>query len=189
MSQAQIDGTHNPLLQTIHCSELPIQEALFNPSGERIVLVGNRPYFFTYDLQSGRTIQSRRGLWNEGLGGSDTELVKGSLAHPRFSPDGSILAVTGRRGYVHLLDSRAPGSGQVLGQLRVPSGEIAGIAWSGDGTTITTASKDADVYAWDVRTQTCVSRWRDEGGFGTCAVESDASGEYMAVGCVILLAY
>jgi U3 small nucleolar RNA-associated protein 18 len=160
---------------------------VFSPAGDRILLTGPRPYFFTYDLQGGQMVKSMRGLWNEGLGGTDTETShSGGLHHARYSPDGSLIAIAGRRGYVHLLDARNPGSGQVVGQLRVPNGQLAGLTWSADGTTITTASKEAEVYVWDVRSQSCVSRWRDEGGFGTCKIEADASGQYLAIGWVRL---
>ncbi|CAG8767588.1 3155_t:CDS:2, partial [Acaulospora colombiana] len=58
-----IDGHTNPLLQTVHIPSLPISSAIYHPSGSHIVLTGQRPFFFKYDLQSGACIKSPRGFW------------------------------------------------------------------------------------------------------------------------------
>ncbi|GAA5882871.1 hypothetical protein JCM3774_006323, partial [Rhodotorula dairenensis] len=183
----QIDGTENPLLQTLHLPELPITSAAFHPSGSSILLTGSRPFFLSYDLQTGQTLRSPRGLLNAGLGGSDKQSTGGSggMERFRFSPGaGDVLALAGRRGYVHLVDWSSSGvsrGGQVIGEVKM-NVAVKGIAWQRDGRELLTLGEDSEVYVWDVGTRKCIDRWRDEGGFGSCALESSNDGNWTAVG-------
>ncbi|BGO93747.1 hypothetical protein NBRC10512_006627 [Rhodotorula toruloides] len=183
----QIDGTDNPLLQTLHLPELPILNAAFHPSGSSILLTGSRPFFLSYDLQTGQTLRSPRGLLNAGLGGSDKASTGGSggMERFRFSPGaGDVLAVGGRRGYVHLVDWSSSGvsrGGQVIGEVKM-NVSVKGIAWQRDGRELLTLGEDSEVYVWDVGTRKCVDRWRDEGGFGSVALETSRDGAWTAVG-------
>ncbi len=54
----QIDGKTNPLVQTIHVPDLPIQHASFHPSGSSVLISGIRPFLYAYDLQAGRVVRS-----------------------------------------------------------------------------------------------------------------------------------
>ncbi|BGP34186.1 U3 snoRNP protein [Rhodotorula toruloides] len=183
----QIDGTDNPLLQTLHLPELPISNAAFHPSGSSILLTGSRPFFLSYDLQTGQTLRSPRGLLNAGLGGSDKASTGGSggMERFRFSPGaGDVLAVGGRRGYVHLVDWSSSGvsrGGQVIGEVKM-NVAVKGIAWQREGRELLTLGEDSEVYVWDIGTRKCVDRWRDEGGFGSVALETSKDGAWTAVG-------
>ncbi|BGP18481.1 hypothetical protein JCM10213_001203 [Rhodosporidiobolus nylandii] len=183
----QIDGTDNPLLQTLYLPELPIQSAAFHPSGSSILLTGPRPFFLSYDLQTGQTLRSPRGLLNAGLGGSDKASTGGSggLERFRFSPGaGDVLAVGGRRGYVHLVDWSSSGvsrGGQVIGEVKM-NVPVKGISWQREGRELLTLGENSEVYVWDIGTRKCVDRWRDEGGFGGVALESSRNGEWTAIG-------
>ena len=195
----QIDGTHNPLVQSVHIPDLPITNASFHPSGLSILLMGQRPFFYSYDLQAGRIIRSPRGLWTGELGGDDAQASNnfgGSLENFKFSPDGRFVAIAGRRGYVHLLDWGTAGSGmisggnggQLIGQIKMNTG-IRGLAWIKGGTELVTVGDDAAVYVWDVGTRKCIHRWKDDGGFGPSFVEVDRNDKYVAVGCVHIFLY
>ncbi|GAA5899714.1 hypothetical protein JCM6882_005420 [Rhodosporidiobolus microsporus] len=183
----QVDGTDNALLQTLHLPELPISAAAFHPSGSSILLTGPRPFFLSYDLQTGQTLRSPRGLLNAGLGGSDKAATGGSggMERFRFSPGaGDVLAVGGRRGYVHLVDWSSSGvsrGGQVIGEVKM-NVAVKGIAWQREGKELLTLGDDSEVYVWDIGTRKCVDRWRDEGGFGSVALETSKNGEWTAVG-------
>ena len=183
----QIDGTDNPLLQSLHLPELPISSAAFHPSGSSILLTGNRPFFLSYDLQTGQTLRSPRGLLNAGIGGSDKSVTGGAggMQKFRFSPGtGDMLAVGGRRGYVHLVDWSASGvsrGGQVIGEVKM-NDAVKGIAWQREGKELLTLGENSEVYVWDVGSRKCIDRWKDDGGFGGIGLETSRNGEWTAVG-------
>lgn len=174
----QIDGTTNALLTTLHVPELPIAAASYHPSGDSVLLTGPRPFFMSYDLQSGTVLRSPRGLLTADLSGTST----GGLNHATFSPDGDTLAVGGRRGHVHLVDWGKGGAatGQVVGEVKM-NVAVKGVAWQKGGRELLTLGEDAEVYCWDVGERKCVARWRDEGGFGACQIAASGSG-FTAVG-------
>lgn len=136
-------------------------------------------------------------------GGGNTE----SILHTAFSPStGSLLAVAGRGGNVHLVDWKS-GAGQVIGSLKCASsgggggGGVQGLWWvpsasaegalggeagiGNDEKHLAVMTGDAEVYIWDVGQRRCVRRWKDEGGYRTAgrvlAGGGGANG-YMAIG-------
>ena len=197
---------------------------------------GPRPFFYTYDLQQGTSTMHRRGLWGSGDIFDDSAVVsvgrrkrtgeKGGAAsrgssntsstftHTAFSPcTGSLLAVAGRGGVVHLVDWKS-GAGQVVGSLTCTSGGggggggIQGLWWvpgggkdvalgdgkdgSDDEKHLAVLTGEAEVYIWDVGQRRCVKRWKDEGGYrGAGRVLAGSGGGvgsgWMAVGLVFFL--
>jgi U3 small nucleolar RNA-associated protein 18 len=197
---------------------------------------GPRPFFYTYDLQQGTSTMHRRGLWGSGeifddsavvsvgrrkrTGGKGGAASRGSITsstftHTAFSPcTGSLLAVAGRGGVVHLVDWKS-GAGQVVGSLTCTSGGggggggIQGLWWvPGGGKDVALGDRngssggiagddekhlavltgEAEVYIWDVGQRRCVKRWKDEGGYrGAGRVLAGSSGVgsgWMAIGLV-----
>ena len=63
-----------------------------------------------------------------------------------FDPSGEVLAVAGRRGYIHLVDWKS-GAGQVVGSLKMNAG-VKDLWWT-RGELMTLSDK-AEVYVWDV---------------------------------------
>lgn len=183
----KVDGVDNALLQSFHAQELPISSAAIHPAGTTLLLTGRRPFFITCDLQSGAMSRSPRGLLNEGLGGSEgSDASGGGLDRFAFSPDGSQLAIAGRRGYVHLLAWNADGSGcgsHVIGRVKT-NAAVRSIAWRRNGAELVTLCDDSCLYTWDVGTRRCISKRPDEGGFGACSLALDANDRYAAVGYV-----
>jgi len=181
----KVDGVDNALLQSFHAQELPISSAAIHPAGTTLLLTGRRPFFITCDLQSGAMSRSPRGLLNEGLGGSEgSDASGGGLDRFAFSPDGSQLAIAGRRGYVHLLAWNADGSGcgsHVIGRVKT-NAAVRSIAWRRNGAELVTLCDDSCLYTWDVGTRRCISKRPDEGGFGACSLALDANDRYAAVG-------
>lgn len=196
-TKIQIDGLTNPLLQTLYIPDLPTpsSSSCFHPSGNSILLTStSRPYFYTYDLQSGRAVKSARGLWAGAPGGEEGGGETRSLEIARFDEydGGRLLAVGGRRGYVHLVDwgsssggSGGGGGGQVVASLKAHS-PIKDVAWvsSSDGQQkkLMTLTQDAEVYIWDIGTRRCISRWKDEGNFGANILAASRNGRHSAVG-------
>lgn len=174
-------------MHTVHIPALPITSASFHPSGNSVLLTGPRPFYYTLDLQSGQTTRSPRGLWGSvNANGAHADLSMETCA---FDPSGSVLAVAGRRGYVHLVDWRAGGAAQVVGSVKMNSG-VRALWWSrqpgADGfhNELLTLGADAEMYVWDIGERRCVRRWKEEGGYGITVMSGDKHGKYLAVGFV-----
>ncbi|KAI0045734.1 WD40 repeat-like protein [Auriscalpium vulgare] len=179
-----IDGHTNPHLQTLHIPSLPVTAASFHPSGSSILLTGQRPFYYTYDLQSGATTRSPRGLWGTTFNSSNPGSEDLSMEVTAFDPSGEVLAVAGRRGYVHLVDWKS-GAGQVVGSVK-GNAAVKALWWArtpgGTGRELLALGEDAEVYVWDVGARRCVRRWKDDGGFGARVLSGDRAGNYIAVG-------
>lgn len=106
----------------------------------------------------------------------------GNMEICAFDPTGEVLAVGGRRGYIHLVDWRS-GSGQVVGSVKMNSG-VKSVWWTqGSGRSeLMSLGEDAEVYVWDVGEKRCVRKWKDEGGYGSHIMSGDRSGQYLGIG-------
>lgn len=153
---------------------------MFHPDGTSVLLTGPRPYYYSYDLQSGTQHRSPRGLWGTTFNGN--EMKDGSMEICAFDPTGEVLAVAGRRGYVHLVDWRS-GSGQVIGSVKMNAG-VKSVWWTrGSGRSeLMSLGEDAEVYVWDVGEKRCVRRWKDDGGYGSHIISGDRTGQYLGIG-------
>jgi U3 small nucleolar RNA-associated protein 18 len=174
-----VDGHTNPHLQTLHIPALPVTNAQFHPSGSSVLLTGHRPFYYTYDLQSGATTRSPRGLWGTTFA-NEGDNADHSMHVCAFNPCGDVLAVAGRHGYVHLVDWRS-GAGQVVGSVKANAG-VRALWWLPNGRELMSLGEDAEAYLWDVGTRRCVHRWKDDGGFASRVLAGDRSGSYVAVG-------
>ncbi|EGN94195.1 hypothetical protein SERLA73DRAFT_115150 [Serpula lacrymans var. lacrymans S7.3] len=175
-----IDGLTNPHMQTLHIPSLPLSNAVFHPDGSSILLTGSRPFYYTYDLQSGASHRSPRGLWGTTFS-SDRTAQGATMEMCAFNPTGDILAVAGRRGYIHLVDWRS-GTAQVTGELKANTA-IKSIWWARGGRgELMSLGEDSQVYVWDIGQRRCVKRWQDEGGFGSRLMSGDKAGNYLAIG-------
>ncbi|SPO22551.1 related to UTP18 - possible U3 snoRNP protein involved in maturation of pre-18S rRNA [Ustilago trichophora] len=208
----QIDGKTNPLVQTIHVPDLPIQHASFHPSGSSVLLSGNRPFLYAYDLQAGRVVRSIpwRGAGSlHGQSSAEDDGTELRLSDAKFQPhtaeEGNrLLAIGGRRGVVHLLDWGRSGAagGTRIGGVRMNSA-LAGFTWDaasvlgdrGTGIGVTGTGKDVElltmstegsVHLWDIRNMGlevgCTSIWTDPGSFAAKGLEVSPNGKFWTVG-------
>lgn len=102
-----------------------------------------------------------------------------------FNVTGDVLAVAGRRGYVHLVDWRS-GAAQVVGSVKM-NAPVKAVWWSRgiDRQELVTLGEDAEVYVWDVAERKCLRRWTDDGGFGSVTMTGDNAGRYFSIGHVL----
>ncbi|CDU24698.1 related to UTP18-possible U3 snoRNP protein involved in maturation of pre-18S rRNA [Sporisorium scitamineum] len=207
----QIDGRTNPLVQTVHVPDLPIQHASFHPSGSSALISGNRPFLYAYDLQAGRVVRSIpwRGAGSLQSQSAQDDGAELNLSDAKFQPhtaeEGNrLLAIGGRRGAVHLLDWGRSGAagGTRIGGVRMNS-PLAGFTWDaasvlgdrGTGIGVTGTGKDVElltmstegsVHLWDIRNMGleigCTSIWNDPGSFGAKGLEVSPNGKFWTVG-------
>lgn len=179
LSCAQIDGHTNPSLLSIHIPSLPIKSLQFHPSGSSLLLTGPRPFYYTYDLQSQRCLRSPQNLLSSLTGSASSSQ---SLEKTAFSPDGSVLAIAGKRGSITLMAWGPGGSGQVLTTLYSGrTGAVHDLLWRSE-KELWVLGEGSEVDVWDLGERRCVGRWRDYGGFGGRLLGGSGRGEYCAVG-------
>ena len=100
-----------------------------------------------------------------------------------FDPTGDMLAVAGRKEYVHLVDWRSR-TGQVVDSVKLNC-RVRDIWWGrgeGGGGELMTLGDDSQVYVWHVGERKCIRRWQDDGGFGSHIMSGDLGGKYLAIG-------
>lgn len=184
-----IDGHTNPSLLNLHIASLPLTNAQFHPSGTALLMTGPRPYYYTFDLRSQRCLRSPETLFGgtknrKGLlvgAGAERNLEKA-----KFSPDGSVLAIAGRRGQISLFQWGPGGASQLI--TTINSGKTGGVkdlAFMGrEGRELWVLGGEAgtEVDVWDLGQRQVVKRWKDEGGFGGHMLRTSRDGEYCAVG-------
>lgn len=121
-----------------------------------MLLLGHAPFFLIYNLTNGNIRKCR------------TDIAAGQSLIYRFSPDGSILAQV-KSGEVRLLDWAS--GAQLLLSVQQPTGEVRDLQWL-DQNIFATFSSSAEVFVWNASTRECISRWRDESGFGAQAMNA-----------------
>ncbi|RXK39981.1 hypothetical protein M231_02776 [Tremella mesenterica] len=175
----QIDDQTNPPLLTLHTPSLPLQNITFHPSGSQCILTGPRPHYYTYDLSSQTVIRSPRALFGSKPGPS----TPNSLAKHSFSPDGTLLAVAGRRGCVSILDWSA-GAGAVVAELKSGRGGAVGdMVWNGEGELSILGGRDgSEVEVWDVGERRVIKKWSDDRMFGGGLMRLSKDKEWTSVG-------
>lgn len=183
----QVDGNTNPLLETLHVADLPLQSALFHPSGSSILLSGSRPFFYSHDLESGKTIKSTpwRGFGSSAQGAEEKDLSNVCFQTSGDQGDRSLLAIGGRRGAIHLLEWGSvggSGGGSLLGSLHM-NAPLAGLTWDPSRShSLVSLSTLGTIHTWDVRSMKCEVQRSDSGLFSPNGIRGSPNGEWWAVG-------
>lgn len=183
----QVDGNTNPLLETLHIAELPMQSALFHPSGSSILLSGPRPFFYSHDLESGKTVKSTpwRGFGSSAVGAEEKDLS--NVCFQSFAKDSnrSLLAIGGRRGAIHLLEWGSvggSGGGSLVGSLHM-NAPLAGVTWnSSKPHSLVSLSTLGIVHSWDIRNMKCEVQKSDPGLYAPKSIKASPNGDWWAIG-------
>ncbi|KAF8072604.1 U3 small nucleolar RNA-associated-like protein [Scenedesmus sp. PABB004] len=187
----QVDGLRNPLVSSLFLEDCPIHTAAFAAGGATVVAAGRRPFYYVADLHSGaleRVVAppslyhtggakgGAKGGGARGGGGGGMKSCESFAASP--APGRPLLAFLGDGGHIGLvsLGSRAP-----VGSLKM-NGSARAAAFSADGATLVTAGGDGVLYTWDMRSQRCLQRQRDEGALDCASLALSADGSYLATG-------
>jgi U3 small nucleolar RNA-associated protein 18 len=163
-----IDGLKNAKLQTAHFGDLAISSAEFSPNGAEVYLCGLHHSFYVYDIISAKIDRIDR------LFGAKEEKFKSILC----SPDGSILALLGGKGHIHIVSNTTK---QWIKTLKM-NGVINTAVFSIDGKQLWTAGKRGEIFVWSMETFACLRRFMDEGNGSIRSVAMAPSGEYFATG-------
>jgi WD40 repeat protein len=123
------DAANGRELRTLHGPTALVSSLTFTGDGRRLAAAGEDETFTAWDLQSGTVVLTLR---NAG-------------ARVAFSPDGQRFA-SARGRTVKLWDAR---TGEEILTLSGHKGWVTGLAFSGDGHRLATASEDGTLKIWD----------------------------------------
>jgi len=183
----QVDGNTNPLLETLHVPDLPLQSALFHPSGSSILLSGPRPFFYSHDLESGKTIKSTpwRGFGSSAQGVEEKDLSNVCFQKAGGEQNRSLLAIGGRRGAIHLLEWGSvggSGGGSLIGSLHM-NAPLAGLTWDPSrSNSLVSLSTQGTVHSWDIRNMKCEMQKNDVSLFNPKGIKGSPRGDSWAIG-------
>eukprot|EP00658_Telonema_sp_P-2_P009309 TRINITY_DN13491_c0_g1_i1.p1 TRINITY_DN13491_c0_g1~~TRINITY_DN13491_c0_g1_i1.p1 ORF type:complete len:446 (-),score=131.39 TRINITY_DN13491_c0_g1_i1:3-1244(-) len=168
----QADGQTNTKLQSVFLEDMPIRRAAFIPQTNSVLLTGRRPFYYVYDMGTGKT-QRLQGF---SIGGQKVR----SLEDAFVSPNGSMMAFLGKDGYMILADPRTR---RHVANLKM-NGSARAACFSPDGKELISGGDEGCLYIWDVRMQRCSGKMEDDGALRTTCVTCSPDGKYWAAGCV-----
>ncbi|KAH8926756.1 WD40 repeat-like protein [Atractiella rhizophila] len=178
----QADGVQNALLSTVHFPSLNLTHASFSPSGSQIYLSGKQPSIMSYDLAKDVVTASPPSMFAGALGGGKRETDSRSIDLFRVGGEkGNLMAITGKGGYVHLVDTRG---WSIVGDLKVPDNNmVKDFIWARQGKElwVLNGGKDQEIFVFDVAERRARDKWRDSGGFSAVKLAMDHSERWLGV--------
>jgi len=147
----KVDGDKNAKQLSVRFNDMGISAASFLGASAQCVVSGRRPYFYSYDAQSGAVSKVT------------TLSTKSLKSHEGMvtSPMGDRIAFLGSgAGYVHIVCGK-----QKLWQMDIKMNTGARSAVFLDENRLFTSGVDADIYLWDLRKAgKCLHRFQHEDG-------------------------
>lgn len=185
----EIDGKQNPHLQSIFFEDMPIFSAHFTADGKEIILSGNKPFFYVYDISANRVDKVRR------IVGAEKQR---KLKRMLVSPDNAYIIFIGDNGQILVLSNK---SKTLLSTLKMPVRVITTACFTPDGNQLYVASSasttfgavlirlvahispgSGEIYCWDMATFTLQRKYKDEGAMKVTCMAISSDGQYQALG-------
>ena len=132
-----IDGKKNPKVQSVFIRDMPITTAEFLHANGEVVLAGRRPFFYTYDLESGNMMKVPRILGRK----------EKSFERFTISPDGKYIAFVGNNGYIVLVSGKTK---QWIANLKM-NGSVRSLTFAKNSTQLISSGDKGEIYVWDMK--------------------------------------
>ena len=166
-----VDGVHNPLVQSVFIKDMPVHQAAFASGGKTVVVSGRRKFFYCWDLESQR-LDLIKGV----LGFDANSLESFAVPPPTVQGATACMAFLGNEGEIGLVSMQ---SRQLVGTVKM-NGQVRSAAFDPTGRELYTGGTDGRVLVWDLRTQRCLHSFVDEGCIKGSAIA--VSGSAVAAG-------
>ncbi|KAJ2080952.1 U3 snoRNP protein [Coemansia sp. RSA 988] len=165
----EVDGKENEKIQSIYIKDMPITTAQFIRDGKEIVVSGRRGYYYSVDVEHGSVAR-----------------INGVPGHPKLkslefmngTTTGDRIAFMGNGGQIHLVSARTK---QFVHTLSMNCA-VRDVSFTADGNYLWSIGLDNEVYQWDLRQNSCVSRWHDSTVFRPTCLGISRDGSYYASG-------
>nr|XP_022326362.1 U3 small nucleolar RNA-associated protein 18 homolog [Crassostrea virginica] len=164
----QVDGKHNPKIQSVYLDGFPIHTAHFSTDGREVIMGSKYRNFQYYDMIAGKIVNVPR------IKGLEEKMMKKF----KVSPDGRFIVFIGKAGGLHLLSAK---SKEWIHTLHM-NGEVKDIAFSKDGQRMYSHGAEGDVYVWDLDRRDCIHRFYDDGCTKGMSIALSPNGQYLACG-------
>ncbi|XP_011504992.1 PREDICTED: U3 small nucleolar RNA-associated protein 18 homolog [Ceratosolen solmsi marchali] len=167
LSLFEIDGRENNKLHTMKFERFPIHTARFLQEGSSILVgSGKHAYCHSYDLMTGKTfkIPLPHGITN--------------MKNFEVSPDGKLIAISGRFGEVYLLSSITK---ELIGMIQMNK-KCQAFVFTPDSTKIITHGDSSELYTWDIGSRSCLNRAFDDGCLSGSSIAMSPNGQFVATG-------
>ncbi|PIA13763.1 WD40 repeat-like protein [Coemansia reversa NRRL 1564] len=165
----EVDGKENQKIQSIYIKDMPITTAHFIRNGQEIVVSGRRGYYYSVDVERGSVAR---------INGVPGHSNLKSLEFMHGSTIGDRLAFMGNGGQIHLVSARTK---QFVHTLSMNCA-VRDVSFTADGYYLWSIGLDNEVYQWDLRQNSCVSRWHDSTVFRPTCLGISRDGSYYASG-------
>lgn len=168
LSLFQVDGEHNPKIQSVFLDNYPIHTAHFSTDGQEVIIGSKHSNFKYYDMIAGKIITVPK------IKGIEQKDMKRFVV----SPDGKYITFLGHYGSIHMLSAK---SKEWIYSLKM-NGSVESVAFSKDSSRMYSHGDDGQVYVWDINTRDCIHKFTDDGCIQGTTVDVSHDGQYLACG-------